>query len=116
MDEILDQGSISVPFEGRKNAKYYINKFAGGIGENGDKMDVTVTYPNGTIQKTKRVLFFKKYPKVEKGSVIYVGAKPPKEEKAEKEREPINWGAVARDTLAAVTSVVTLVVLLQRIE
>lgn len=116
VNEIIEQGSISVPFEGGKSAKYYIDKYAGGLADNGDKMNVTVTYPNGTIQKTKRFLFFMRYPKVNKGSVIYVGIKPQKEVKAEIEKEPINWGAFARDTLAAVTSVVTLIVLLQRIE
>ena len=116
VDAILEQESISIPFAGNKSAKFYIDAYAGGIAEHGDKMDVTVTYPNGTIQKTKRFLFFKRYPKVEKGSVIYVGTKPPKEEKPVVEKEPVNWGAFARDTLAAVTSVVTLIVLLQRIE
>ena len=118
VDEILEQGSISVPFAGNKSAKHYIDEYAGGIAENGDKMDVTVTYPNGTIQKTKRFLFFKRYPKVEKGSVVYVGAKPKEktEKEFKKEKEAIDWGAFARDTLAAVTSVVTLIVFLQRIE
>ena len=118
IDDIMKQGSVTVAYAGNKSAKHYIDQYAGGIADNGSKMDVTVTYPNGTIQKTKRFLFFKRYPKVEKGSVVYVGLKPPEKIKkqVEKERESIDWGAFARDTLAAVTSVVTLIVLLQRIE
>ena len=36
-------------------------------------------YPNGTREGVKRFLWFKKYPKIEPGSTIFVSRKPEKE-------------------------------------
>ncbi|NJL74855.1 MAG: hypothetical protein HC892_07325 [Saprospiraceae bacterium] len=55
---------------------------------------------------------------MDKGAVISVGTKPIKEQEEEvavAEQEPINWSEVVRDTLAQVTTILSLVLLVQRI-
>lgn len=113
---IAEQEQVNVPYVSGKDAKYYVDEFAGGINDKGDKWEITVRYPNGTLKRTKRVLFWKKYPPVEKGSVITVGTKKVEKEADNEEKEPVDWGQFFRDTIAAVTAVLTLIVLAQRID
>ncbi len=49
---------------------------AGGFGKESEKRKVYVTYANGYTERTKRFLFFKKYPKIEPGATIFVPYKP----------------------------------------
>jgi hypothetical protein len=71
------------------------------------------------VKKTVNLGIVRFYPKVQKGSVIKIGAKPEKKEKrqtvAQEEKEKINWGEVVRDTFAVVTSAFTLILLVQQI-
>ena len=52
---------------------------SGGFSENADKKRAYVVYPNGLKKQTRSFLFFKKYPKILKGSEIVVPAKVKKE-------------------------------------
>lgn len=83
-EKYLKQGRINVGYYQNHNAKWYIDEFAAGIHENGRKSLIAGQYPNGRIKKTRNFLFFKLYPKVEKGSTITVGYKKQKP-KAEKD-------------------------------
>jgi len=65
---------IAVTHTAGKNAKWYIDSYAGGFGSNARKDIVTVEYANGAIQKTKGFAPFRKYPKPEKGATISIGA------------------------------------------
>lgn len=65
---------IGVLFDNGKNAKWYIDKYAGGFGYDADKKSVLVQYAGGGTQSTKGGLF-KKYPVVENGATISVGSK-----------------------------------------
>lgn len=113
---IIREKIINVPYAKRKSAKYYIDEYAAGIGEKGTHKYVTVRHPSGEIQRTKNFLFFKKYPKVEKGSVVKVGRKKVKPEKERREREDTDWGKVVANSIAQVTAVLTLVLLTQRLD
>jgi protein involved in polysaccharide export with SLBB domain len=111
-EEILKGGAITVPFHKGRRAGFYIRKYAAGIGEDGRFGRVTVQHPNGEIQKTR--LFFT--PKVRKGSVVQVGTKPEKpKDPEEAPKEPVDWARVVADTIAQATAVLSLILLIQRV-
>ena len=113
-DKILQTGQINVPYHGAKNAKWYVDEFAAGVGEGGRNRLITVEHPNGRIEKTEDYLFFKKYPSVQKGSIITVGRLENKREEEKKEREDVNWGKVFGDAIAQATGIITLIFLIER--
>lgn len=107
---------INVPFHEGKDAKYYIDKYAGGINkDSGGKYSlIKVRQPGGKLNKTKDYGFFKRYPKVQKGAVIIVDAKRKTEE--QKDKEKVDWGEVISNTVAQATAILTLVILIQQIQ
>lgn len=105
---------ITVVFDGKRSARYYIEEFAGGFSENGDRRKVTVEYPNGTIKQAKDYGVFMYYPKVEKGAIVRVGVKDPERIKPETEKEPIDWGEVLSSAVTQATAVLTLILLIDR--
>ncbi len=105
---------VTVVFDGNHSARYYIEKFAGGFADNGDRRKVTVEYPNGIIRQAKDFGMFVVYPKVEKGSIIQVGVKDPERTRTEPEREPIDWGEVLANAVSQATAVLTLILLIDR--
>ena len=108
----IDKGSrISVPYLPGKNAKFYIDEYAAGISKRGNKNDITVIDPNGKVSHTVNYLFFKKYPKVRKGSVIRVGYKVTKTKKSNGKEKKFDWEKVADNTLRQVTTILSLVIL-----
>jgi protein involved in polysaccharide export with SLBB domain len=116
--ELLNAGNLNVAYYPGKNAKWYVDNYAGGIDTEagGRRALVSVTHPNGKLERTRNYGLFKKYPSVEKGSVITVGAKK-KEEKPEGESEKkVDWGEVFTKTLAQATAIITLIVLIQRVD
>ena len=98
-----------------KNAKWYVDKYAAGVGEKGKKGLIVVNHPNGQIERTKGFIF-RNYPSVEKGSVITVGKKPVDPEKDKKEKEDIDWGRVLADSITQATAILTLILLIQRLD
>jgi hypothetical protein len=118
-DDVINTGRFNVPFEPGKSAKYYINEFAGGIAENGDPGRVSVSYANGEVKKSGRFLFWRTYPEIKEGSVIKVGYKdvePPKREGESSDDGDVKWGEVLADSVAQATAILSLVLLLQRID
>ncbi len=113
--EIASTGKYNFVYEKGKNAKYYVDKYAGGVANNGKASRITVTYPNGEVKKTSKFLMFNSYPKVEPGSIIHVGYKDAKKEKKEGEKEDIDWGKVLSDSVAQATTILTLVLLINNI-
>jgi len=107
---------INVPFHPGKDAKFYIDEYAGGIADNGKKSSVFVEYANGEIKRTRSRLLYYKYPSVRKGSIIKVGAKPPEDLRQEEEKESIDWGKILADSVAQATTVLTLVLLVQSLD
>lgn len=68
---------VNVRYEDRKSFKKYVSS-AGGFTEQANTKKGYVVYANGEVDRTKKFLFFKSYPKVRPGSVLII---PPKEEK-----------------------------------
>jgi len=114
-NDIARRNKISVPFEKGKNAIFYINKYAGGVDDTGNKSDIRVTDQSGKVKRTKRFLFWRKYPDVEKGSIISVTSKPVKTER-QKEEKNIDWGGVLTDAISQATAILTLLLLVDRID
>lgn len=101
--EIADPKRVNVPFHTGKRAIFYIREYGAGIDrkQGGRQRLVYVRYANGMVRKTHNFLFFKVYPKVEKGAMVYVGMK---EKKIRKERKPVDWYKVITDTFALAVS------------
>jgi len=108
---INSNNSIKVPLHENENAKFYLDNYAAGVSDIGDKDLITVEHANGQIASVRRVFFIRKYPKVYEGSKIYVGYKKPELPKEEKTREKVNWGEIVGQTLAQATAVLSLILL-----
>ena len=109
-----NNGLLNIAFEGEKDAEYYINKYAAGFAENADKDKTFVKHSNGKVDRVKKILFHKSFPKVKEGSVIHV---PYKEEKKEKDKEDksIDWGDVLKDSITQATAILSLILLIQSV-
>ena len=101
-------------YDGRHSAKWYIKHYAGGFIKTADKNSVTVTFPNNQAEGTSRFIF-RHYPKVEPGGVITMRIDTKKKERIEKPKEKIDWGYELRNSLAALTSVVSIILLLNNL-
>lgn len=114
--EITNGGKLHAPYESGKNANYYIKKYAGGIGENGKKELITVTFPTGDVKTVSKTLFWTKYPEVRPGSIIRIGSKE-EEEKFKREHETkTDWGKVLTDSVAQATAILSLILLVNRVD
>lgn len=70
------QSPLKITFDkDHTNLGYYIDR-AGGFGIRPWRKRVYVTYANGKSMRTKNILFFHLYPKVEEGSTINVPSRP----------------------------------------
>ncbi|MDQ3141284.1 MAG: SLBB domain-containing protein [Bacteroidota bacterium] len=113
---IASNNAINVAYFEGKNAKYYVNNFAAGVSEDGDIDKITVEHANGKISKTKRFGFLRFYPKVTKGSIVQVGFKVVKTKSEKKEKKEIDWGKVVADSIAQATAILTLILLVERLD
>jgi protein involved in polysaccharide export with SLBB domain len=113
-DKILSFGKINIAFEGEKSAWYYVDKYGAGVSKDGRKALISVIHPNGEIQRTKDYLFFKVYPKVQKGSVVTVGYVEKKLEKKVNRKE-IDWSKVLSDSIAQATALLSFILLINNI-
>lgn len=112
------ENGIAVPFHPSRNAKFYIDHYAAGISQDGDKCEITVEHANGQIEKTRNYGLFRSYPKVKPGSIIKVGQKEiePRNESSSGEKEDVDWGKVFANSIAQATTILSLILLLQRID
>jgi polysaccharide biosynthesis/export protein len=108
---------VNVPFHNRKYAKYYLKKYAGGIDrENGGRTRlIYVRYADGSVKKTKSFLFFKSFPKVEKGAMVYVDTRTKDKKVKQGNRRIIDWNVVIKDSFAILTSGLTVYALVRAI-
>ncbi len=114
-DKILRAGKFNVPYEGRKSARWYVDNYAAGIGKEGRARLITVEQPNGQIERTKNYIFFKVYPKIQKGSKITVGKVVKTERQKKREKKEIDWAKVVADAIGQATGVLSLILLIQRV-
>ena len=106
------QPGTTVMFEpGNSSLKYYIQQ-AGGFEKKTQRRNITVTYVDGRMKRTKRFFWKKFYPKIKQGSLIDVARKPEKEKKEEKEKKPVEINI--QEILATLISVTTLYLLILR--
>ncbi len=117
-DKVVNNGNkINVPYSSGKRAMHYIRKHAGGISDKGAKKTITIEHPNGELKKTLAFGPIKITPRVRPGSIITVGAKPRKDvEKKEKKKKETDWENVFGKTMTQVTSLLTLILLIQRLD
>ena len=102
-------------YQGRHSAKWYIDQFAGGTVRTADLRSITVTLPNYQSVGTKRFLGINIYPKVEPGSTITLTIDQNKKTKIEKPKEEIDWGRLAANTMSTLTSMVSMILLIERL-
>ncbi|NOT36397.1 MAG: hypothetical protein HOP11_03350 [Saprospiraceae bacterium] len=115
-DKLLSSNNaINVAFYEGKRADYYIRNFAAGLNQNADPSKITVEHANGRLESTRKTLFGRVYPKVNKGSIINVGAKDAKKIEEKKNRKDIDWAKVVADSIAQATGVLSLILLIQRL-
>jgi polysaccharide biosynthesis/export protein len=70
------QSPLKISFDKEHtNVGYYIDK-AGGFGVRPWRSRIYVTYANGKSRRTKNLLFFHFYPRVEEGSVVTIPKRP----------------------------------------
>ena len=113
-DTLIRDEIIYVSYQGRHTADWYVQEYAGGFSDNAKRKRTTVQYPNGRVKRTSQALWAEIYPWVEPGSEIRVGLKDPKPPR-DPNRPRIDWGEVAQITVAGLTSMVTLLVLVDRL-
>lgn len=110
----LNNGIMNIVFQGHKSARWYINNYAGGFKKRANKKSVVVILKNGQVKPTRRFMGIYKYPKIETGSMISLQMKPPKEKRV-KPKEKMDWGKVWGTTLTAITTALTIFVLVKRL-
>lgn len=106
-----------IVYQGKHSAAWYVRHYAGGFQKLADKNSVTVTFPNNQSESTKRCfLGIRNYPDVEPGGVITMRIDEEKRERIEKPKEKIDWGNELRTSLSTLTSVVSLILLIDRLK
>ena len=105
-----------IVYQGPHSARWYVRNYAGGFQKLADRRSVTVTMPNGQMVGTTSFLGIRNTPKVEPGGVITLRMNTEKQEKLEKPKEKIDWGSELRSTLSAMTSVVSIILLAERLK
>lgn len=107
-------GQINTAYIPHRRAGWYVRHYAAGFNQNADSSKVTVEFPNGRIRGTSDFGLFRIYPKVEKGSVISVGAKAPKAPN-NKEKKSLDWDKAFTQILAAATATATIILAISAI-
>ncbi len=106
----------TVIYQGNRSAKWYIRHYAGGFQKIADKNSVTVTMPNNRTESVTRILGIRNYPKVYPGGTITLRIDQDKREKLEKEKEKINWDETLSRSLSSLTSVISIILLVDRLK
>ncbi len=111
-----EETQLTVPFHEGKDALFYIDNYGGGFADDARTDKVLVKYPNGEIKTSKkRFLFGKKYPEVLPGSEIRVWTIQ-KNLRNVQDKEEVNWTRVLGDSVAQAMSILTLILLIQRLD
>ncbi len=113
---LLNKDQVNAPYVPGRRAKYYINEFGNGFTKESWRKKTYVIQPNAKINRTRNFYVFKIYPKVTKGSSIYVVEKIKKEKELRKESEPFNWNKFVENTTLKITGLATFFVLLNQIK
>ncbi len=112
---ISNQSQINAPYIKGKRAKYYINEYGNGFRKNSWRSKTYVIQNNLKIDKTTNLLLFNIYPKVKKGSVIYVVEKPKKEKRRDEDKVKFDVNKLIENTMVKITGIITIYILLNQI-
>ena len=93
---------ITVRYDAGLNFADYVSK-AGGFSEDARKKKAYVLYANGSVDRTRKFLFWNNYPKVKAGAEIIVPKQP--------DRQPLS----AQAWIAMSTSIATLALVIQQL-
>jgi protein involved in polysaccharide export with SLBB domain len=104
---------LSVPFNEGNNAREIINSYALGFSNNADKRNLSVSYPNGKHDRTKRFLFFNIYPKLNPGGTINISKKQVKN-KVKKDKKPLDWNQLVATVTSAAMGFGTVYAIINR--
>jgi len=107
------QEQVNAPFNQRKRADFYVKEYANGFTETSFKRKVYVLENNNKVNRTRNYIIFKVYPKVKKGSTIYVVSKPEKKKEQRKKSDPIDWNKNISEITTKLTGIATLYILLR---
>ena len=109
--------SKTMVYHGSHNAAWYIRHYAGGFQKVANKNSVTVTMPNYQTDGTKRgFLGIRRYPTVQPGGVITVSIDREKREKLDTPKEKVNWSNTMNQSISTLTSVLSLIILIDRLQ
>lgn len=75
-DKLLTKGTLAAPFKRFKRAGHYIRTYMGGFDPDAKKGKTYVKYPNGRVRKAVNFGLFRLQPRIHKGSEIMVSMKP----------------------------------------
>jgi len=103
LETVRVAGEVTSTLNLRYDEKFKFKDYifdAGGFTAEAKKGRSYVQYPNGKRQGVKRFLFFKKYPKIEPGSTIFVSRKP--------EKDPVNLQAILAVTSTLLSMVLVI--------
>lgn len=106
----------TIIYQGHHTARWYVRHYAGGFDKYADRNSVTVTMANNQSEGTHHFLGLRRSPRVEPGGVITMRMDTEKREREEKPKEKIDWGAEARNSLSALTSVVSIILLIRNLK
>ena len=109
----------TVIYQGNHNAAWYIRHYAGGFQKVADKNSVTVTYPNNQSESVNRVfLGMRKYPKLQPGGMITMRIDEEKRDRLaeKKNKEKLDWERTFNTTLSSLTSILSIVLLVDRMK
>jgi len=114
---IGDPGTVVVPYDKGKTARYYVKRYGKNFGDNAKRSETYVVEPNGYVRRTHNVLFIHFYPRVKvKGSQIVVPEKPEDKEPIETApvvpQEPFDWNTFMATLSAGILSFATIYVLI----
>ena len=105
---------LSVPIINNSRSYQYVKEFSLGLNKSVKKRDIYVSYPNGKLDRSKKILFFWSIsPKVTLGGVIHVNKKPAKT-KVIRERRPLDWNQVVGTLTSAAMGFGTVYALINR--
>ena len=114
-DSLRETNVLHVAYQGPQSARWYIERFAGGFDdETGKKPETVVVYADGQIQETNGFLTIRNYPIVAPGATVLPGYKAPRPPKPPRDRT--SWGDLAQGTLALLSTVVTMFLLIRQVD
>lgn len=113
---IQNKEQLNAPYVPGRRAKYYINAFGNGFTKDSWRKKTYVIQPNAKVNRTIDLLVFKIYPKVTKGSIIYVVNKVKKDKDIKKASEPFNWNKFIENSMLKITGLATIFVLLNQVK